>query len=107
MRNQENSSFVCANCGKFIVPLTNGSYRNHCPFCLCSLHVDNAPGDRESSCKGLMVPVAYRYHSKKGYQIKHKCVQCGKEQWNRIAEDTEQNDLFIEWITNNHYLKLK
>ncbi|MBA3237248.1 MAG: RNHCP domain-containing protein [Parachlamydiaceae bacterium] len=23
------------------MPLRNGSYRNHCPFCLSSLHVDD------------------------------------------------------------------
>ncbi|WDF05905.1 RNHCP domain-containing protein [Shouchella hunanensis] len=34
----------------------NGSYRNHCPFCLYSKHQDIIPGDRASTCGGLMEP---------------------------------------------------
>ncbi|EMF0396083.1 hypothetical protein IGJ18_000620 [Enterococcus sp. AZ078] len=96
---EENSGFICVNCNKKIQKLTNGSYRNHCPYCLYSLHVDYVPGDRKSLCKGLMRPVSYRYNSKKGYQIMHKCEQCGKEQWNIVAENTVQEDEFIHWLT--------
>ena len=46
-----------------------------------------------------MKPVSYRYNSKKGYQIMHKCEQCGKEQWNIVAENTVQEDEFIHWLT--------
>jgi DNA-directed RNA polymerase subunit RPC12/RpoP len=91
-RKNENSTFICAHCGTTVVPLTNGSYRNHCPHCLYSLHVDNVPGDRSSSCGGLMQPVGFIYHSKKGYQIRHRCVKCGTERINRIAENTLQPD---------------
>ncbi len=51
--------FPCKNCGHVVVPAGAGSaHRNHCPNCLCSLHVDEEPGDRASACGGLMEPVA-------------------------------------------------
>ena len=91
-RKNENSAFICASCGKNVLPLTNGSYRNHCSFCLYSLHLDNVPGDRASGCNGLMEPAGVVYNSKKGYQIRHKCQVCGVVQVNRIAENTVQPD---------------
>ena len=61
----QNTGFSCMKCGKEILPLTNGSYRNHCPHCLSSRHVDNKPGDRSSQCKGLMKPIGLRFNSKR------------------------------------------
>ncbi|MFS0986689.1 RNHCP domain-containing protein [Enterococcus durans] len=100
MRANENNGFICRYCNREVQRLTNGSYRNHCPFCLYSLHVDRMPGDRNSDCFGLMKPLTYRYTSKKGYQIMHKCETCGKEQWNIIAENTVQEDEFVQWVHN-------
>lgn len=97
-KKTENCAFICANCGKEVLPLTNGSYRNHCPHCLYSLHVDNTPGDRASNCKGLMKPIGVIYHSKKGYQIQHKCEKCGFERTNKIAELTLMPDDFNQII---------
>lgn len=91
-RKTENTGFVCQQCGETVLPITNGSYRNHCPFCLYSLHLDEIPGDRASSCKGLMKPVEVDYKAKKGWQIIHLCLQCGAKQSCRIATDTEQSD---------------
>lgn len=91
-RKSENTGFVCARCGKAVVALSNGSYRNHCPHCLYSLHVDNAPGDRQSACHGCMRPVDVRWNSKKGYQIIHRCEKCGAEKANRVAVDCEMAD---------------
>lgn len=88
----ENIGFVCENCGVEVLPVTNGSYRNHCPFCLYSKHVDVNPGDRQSKCKGLMKPVDVRYHTKKGYQITHQCERCGTKQVNKAAMNTLQAD---------------
>jgi hypothetical protein len=75
-----------------VVPLTNGSYRNHCPNCLWSRHVDVTPGDRASGCGGLMAPVGLRYKPGKGYQVVHRCERCGATAVNRVAEDTVQAD---------------
>lgn len=93
-RKKENCAFICANCGNKVLPLTNGSYRNHCPYCLYSLHLDNLPGDRKSSCGGLMKPTAVVYNSKKGWQIRHKCERCGLERVNKVAENTVMPDDF-------------
>ena len=46
-----DESFICRNCGYPVVPAGAGSdHRNHCPNCLCSVHLDIEPGDRESDC---------------------------------------------------------
>lgn len=91
-RKTENVSFICGNCSKRILPLTNGSFRNHCPYCLYSVHVDIDPGDRQNSCKGLMEPIGLMHHSKKGMQVIHQCVNCLEVKVNRIAENTIQPD---------------
>ncbi|QQK81610.1 RNHCP domain-containing protein [Salicibibacter cibi] len=91
-KTTENTGFTCEHCGREVQPLTNGSYRNHCPFCLHSKHLDKRPGDRASVCGGIMKPVDLSYHSKKGYQIVHICQRCGHEQLNKTAEDEEQSD---------------
>jgi len=93
-RKSENTGFVCAHCGETVAALTNGSYRNHCPFCLYSLHVDEGIGDRQSRCFGLMKPVGLAKNSKKGYQIVHVCLACNVMRLNRVAEDTEMPDDF-------------
>jgi hypothetical protein len=90
-RSEENQGFRCVICRRLVVPLTNGSYRNHCPFCLTSLHVDVLPGDRRSLCRGVMDAFTIRT-SKKGWQVAHRCRVCGVERANRIAEDTVQPD---------------
>lgn len=96
-RKTENTGFICQNCGKEVLPLTDGSYRNHCPFCLYSLHVDITPGDRQCDCGGLMKPIKI-IKNKKGFQILHRCQKCGFERHNKINEDTRQPDS-IEAIT--------
>ena len=86
-RKTENTGFACGNCNEKVLPLTNGSYRNHCPRCLYSVHIDNLPGDRKNNCLGLMKPTGVRHHGDKGYQIIHRCKKCGMEKVNRIAPD--------------------
>lgn len=90
-RRQENRGFTCAVCGADVRPLTNGSYRNHCPQCLSSLHVDNEPGDRSSPCGGVMDAIALR-RVPKGMQIVHKCRRCGVQRPNRVADRGDQPD---------------
>ncbi len=82
--------FVCDHCGKAVVPLEHGSYRNHCPFCLYSKHVDaEGPGDRASACLGLMEPTGLDLDSAKGWMIVHHCDICGKEIRNKAAPDDD------------------
>ena len=103
-RKNENTNFVCVNCSKTVIALTNGSYRNHCPFCLYSLHVDKNIGDRQNSCLGLMEPREIVYNSKKGYQIIHVCRKCNTRRLNKIAEDTvmpDDFDMILSLFGNN------
>jgi len=82
-----NQGFTCAVCGAEVPALGNGSYRNHCPACLHSLHVDVNPGDRASDCGGVLEPVAAEHSGKKGWVIVHRCRRCGAERRNRAALD--------------------
>ena len=77
-----HDSFTCKVCGRLVVPAGAGSdHRNHCPNCLCSLHVDIEPGDRQSDCGGIMV-------RKNGeWAVIHRCRRCGALSSNRIAAD--------------------
>lgn len=91
-RSSENVSFTCRNCGTAVSKLNNGSYRNHCPSCLYSLHVDEEPGDRASECGGLMKPESVDHHAAKGFMLVHRCMRCGKAQRNKVAVDCHQPD---------------
>lgn len=75
-----------------MLPLTNGSYRNHCPACLYSKHVDIVPGDRAATCRGRMRPLRLEHRSGKGQVVVHRCLRCGYVRANRVAVDTVQPD---------------
>jgi len=90
-RSEENRGFTCVVCDADVQPLTNGSYRNHCPHCLSSLHVDVEPGDRSSACGGVMDAIALR-RVRKGMQIVHRCSRCGVVRPNRVADRCDQPD---------------
>jgi hypothetical protein len=92
-RKEENQDFICIVCKKHVMRLRFGSYRNHCPFCLSSLHVDkDFPGDRKNNCYGSMKAVRMYFHTKKGWQIVHRCTLCGVEKFNKIVEHDAQPD---------------
>jgi len=74
------------------MPLRNGSYRNHCPACLWSRHLDVEPGDRAADCGGLMRPLRIDWRRGKGLAVIHHCVRCGVLRANRIADDPAQGD---------------
>ena len=83
---KNDDSFVCGNCGKEVEPLGYSS-RNHCPFCLWSIHIDINPGDRACECHGLMKPIKVETDPKKGFIIVHKCTKCGSVKRNRAAHE--------------------
>ncbi|MGH2604290.1 MAG: RNHCP domain-containing protein, partial [Dehalococcoidia bacterium] len=58
-RRNEREPFKCGRCRSFIEPpVSGGRYRNHCPVCLTSRHVDaRRPGDRACPCRALMPAV--------------------------------------------------
>jgi DNA-directed RNA polymerase subunit RPC12/RpoP len=86
-----NEAFECMNCGKQVdLVRYGGSYRNHCPYCLFSKHVDgDTPGDRLSDCCGMMEAVAVFTRRGGEYVIIHRCRKCGFERFNRIAGDDD------------------
>lgn len=90
---KNDESFTCVNCGKTVEKLKYTS-RDHCKFCLYSLHVDIEPGDRKNSCKGLLIPINVIDTSKKGKVIIYKCKKCGKEIRNIVASDDNQEEIF-------------
>ena len=82
-----NDGFVCERCGAAVLPLARGGYRNHCPRCLWSRHVDVVPGDRGAPCGGLMEPVAVEQDARRGWMVVHRCRRCGFTRRNRSAHD--------------------
>lgn len=87
---KNDNGFVCAHCGKEVLPLGYTS-RNHCPFCLWSLHVDINPGDRANPCGGELQPIRTEPDVKHGdgYIIIHRCTKCGELRRNRAAHDAK------------------
>jgi hypothetical protein len=88
----KNEDFTCLHCGREVRRRLS-SYRNHCPFCLYSLHVDVFPGDRANSCRGLMRPIGYHLDGKKGLTIEFRCLKCHEVRPNIAAvSDPNQPD---------------
>ena len=85
--------FICGHCGIPVKPLEGGTYRNHCPLCLWSRHVDDlGPGDRASLCQSMMKPLHLDQTGKKGWMVVHECVACGKTINNKLAPDDRWED---------------
>lgn len=80
---KNDSGFICQNCGFEVEPLSYTS-RNHCPKCLCSLHVDILPGDRACECRGILQPI-FAEPAAEGFVITHKCQKCGAISKNKSA----------------------
>ena len=90
-----NEPFDCAHCSRSVEPVKHGGYRDHCPFCLYGLHVDDRlPGDRMSPCQGKLRPVGLSSSAKKGYVIHYVCERCRVERVNKAAED-DNYDLVV------------
>ena len=91
--------FNCAHCGAVV---HGNGYTNHCPKCLWSRHVDNNPGDRQSSCGGMMEPIAVE-QSNGTFVIVHKCTICGKTIRQKVAENDDM-DAIIGISTNPEFI---
>jgi len=92
--------FRCAHCGAFVTSahfFSGVNNRNHCPYCLWSVHLDLfAAGDRLSACKAPMKPVGLttkrtrnKYAPDGGGELMlvHECTDCRSFSINRIAAD--------------------
>ncbi|WP_225419639.1 ribosome small subunit-dependent GTPase A [Lapidilactobacillus wuchangensis] len=84
-------SFICQNCGRMVLPENAGTkQRNHCPYCLASLHVDHRPGDRSALCHGVMDAISVWQRDNGELALIHRCRECGQLVSNRIAADDDQ-----------------
>ena len=97
---KNDNEFICTHCGAK-VPKLGYTSRDHCTKCLCSLHVDINPGDRQNNCMGLLVPISCVPSAKKGYIITYKCQKCGKLHNNKSATDDSTKTLFS--VMNGSY----
>lgn len=92
-----DEAFVCEVCNKKVEPL-GYSARDHCPYCLCSKHVDINPGDRQNPCKGILRPIEIDKY-KDTYKIVYKCDKCHELHRNVMASD-DDFDKILEVMRN-------
>jgi hypothetical protein len=87
----KRDEFRCRHCRTFVGPLPSGGrFRNHCPNCLYSRHVDGrTPGDRASDCGASMAPAGTFLLRNGEHVLVHRCDGCGVERHNRIAADDD------------------
>jgi len=82
-------NFICEVCGAENI---GDGYTNHCRKCLCSKHVDINPGDRESSCNGIMRPTNLEIKGDSKI-ITHQCEKCGFIRRNKASEKDDSKAL--------------
>ena len=93
--------FICAVCGAEVEPL-GYTARDHCPYCLCSLHLDINPGDRQCGCGGVLRPVGVE-KAKKGYKLLYICEKCGARKKNIAAKDDDMDRLIELSARGGHF----
>ena len=81
-----DEGFTCLVCKREVEPL-NYTARDHCPYCLSSLHIDNNPGDRANTCLGILEPIDIEKGKKDTLKIIYKCNKCGEIKKNKMAID--------------------
>ncbi|OIN88050.1 hypothetical protein COW80_03765 [Candidatus Beckwithbacteria bacterium CG22_combo_CG10-13_8_21_14_all_01_47_9] len=87
--------FICEFCYRVV---KGDGYTNHCPHCLISKHVDELiPGDRKSTCGGLMKPIASQIKSGR-FIVFHRCTKCNKMTRNKAGKN-DNVELLIELST--------
>jgi DNA-directed RNA polymerase subunit RPC12/RpoP len=90
----------CANCGQVfsLDPPPGKKHRDHCPYCLSSVHIDVRPGDRGMWCgegvpgdkdfkPSVLEPVGKIPIAGEPDIIKYICKKCGKVKYNVSAVD--------------------
>ena len=89
--NDLDQPFICKKCG-FKVSRLGYSYRDHCPNCLYSKHIDKNLGDRKNKCQGLLKPISMEKFEDT-YKIVYICEKCGQQRKNLMAKDDNMNVL--------------
>ena len=93
-----DEDFECRECG-YKVKRLGYTARDHCPKCLCSIHIDNNPGDRACNCLGTLRPIAIEPGKKDSYKIVFICDKCGMIKRNKTAIDDDM-DKIINIMSN-------
>lgn len=89
-----DEAFKCEVCGREVSALKYTA-RDHCPYCLCSKHVDINPGDRAEDCWSILRPIAIDNAKKGQYKIVYQCDKCHQIKRNIVAKD-DDFDLIIK-----------
>jgi ribosome biogenesis GTPase len=90
-KDKHKKQFVCQYCGRIVAAEAPGTgHRNHCPWCLRSVHLDVKAGDRAALCRSIMEPIAISVRQGKEWVIIHRCTGCGALRENRIAGDDNE-----------------
>ena len=102
MAFKKKFGFSCEHCGSWVSKdqFIGTHFRNHCPFCLWSKHVDERQsGDRHAFCRGPMEPIGltFKHEGQDKYgrprqgelMLVHRCQKCGAFSLNRLAADDE------------------
>lgn len=114
--NSQQNGFICNHCQKIVSTkkFIGTHFRNHCPYCLWSKHVDlKKSSDRQSLCHGQMEPIGLTFKhegfDKYGKErqgelmLVHQCQDCGKININRIAADDDVKKI-LEIFENSQKL---
>lgn len=86
-----DEAFACLHCGES-VDAGGARVRDHCPRCLRSRHVDVVPGDRASSCLGILDPVGLEQLGE-SWVIAYRCRRCRAAHRCRAHEDDDVVEL--------------
>lgn len=87
---RKKEDFECLNCG---AKVSGDGYTDHCPVCLWGRHVDEViPGDRASSCRGMMEPIRAIYE-KGRVRIYYRCTECGHEFRVKVAGEDNKDKI--------------
>ncbi len=89
-----DENFKCSVCDKEVTKL-GYTARDHCPYCLSSLHVDNNPGDRSCECHGILRVIGMEKGKKDDIKLIYQCDKCGMIKKNKMAVD-DNYDLLLE-----------
>lgn len=80
-----DEAFVCSHCGREVPP-AGRTARDHCPWCLRSVHLDVVPGDRAAGCGGTMDPTSLAVRGD-DLVLTYRCRRCGHTHRVRALQD--------------------
>ncbi len=89
---KKDESFVCIKCGKTVDKL-GYTARDHCNYCLTSIHVDIMPGDRKNICCGELEPIRIEKGKRDTIKIVYRCKKCKEIKKNIAAIDDNYEEI--------------